>query len=117
MRRVFCFVMALVIMLSMACTAFAATSSGGHEGGSCEGGKHTYVDGKCTGCGHVCKHETTKDGKCTECGESVTTGGSGTGSTGTNTSPKTGDVMIVPYAAAMVSSAAALAFVYRKKDN
>ena len=133
MKRVICLVLTVVLMLSMACTAFAATSSGGHEpgtGGGCIGGAdHNWKDGVCEECGEECEHEKhNKDGECTECGEEVehtykdgkcTICGkkksSGSSSSGSN--PKTGDMMILPYAAAMVSSAAAVAYVYRKKNG
>ena len=134
MKRVICLILAVVFVLSMACTAFAATPSGGHEpgvGGGCVGGAdHNWKDGVCEECGEKCEHEkhdkngkciecgekvehTYKDGVCTICGKKKSSGSSS--SSGSN--PKTGDMMILPYAAAMVSSAAAVAFVYRKKNG
>jgi len=139
MRRVICFMLAIVMVMAMACTAFAAAPSGGNEpgtGGSCNHGKdHDYnKHGVCRVCGEKCHHKDhNKNGICRECGikvdhvykkgECIICGkdkpssgsGSGSSSSSSNGNPKTGDMMIMPYAAAMVSSAAALAFVYRKK--
>lgn len=128
MRRAISVVLALMIVLSLACTAFAAprsAGSGSGTGGSCTGGKdHNWKDGVCKECGEECDHDEYKNGKCVECGEKCdheykngkcTICGMKKSSSGSN--PKTGDMMILPYAAAMVSSAAALAFVYRKEND
>lgn len=117
MRRVLSFVLAVLIVMSLACTAFAAPSAGNESGtgGACAGGKdHSYKNGVCTVCGEKCSHEF-RHGKCVECGI-VRYVPSGSHSSGSN--PKTGDVAM-PWFVVMLSTMTALtavAVVNRKKQ-
>lgn len=102
MKRIICFVLALVCILSLTCTAFAA-DAGSPGNQPCD---HTYENGKCTKCGDTCDHNSVKDGVCTICGLKVD-----------GISPKTGDVIMmwVTVLVVAVAALAAAVVIFRKK--
>ena len=109
MKRVISLVLALMLVLSLACTAFAATSSI-----DCSGKHNFNGDSTCDDCGFTCGTHEYVNGACTVCGKEQPT--NIIYNLIVDGNPKTGDI-IMTWVAVMGMAAAALFVVtksYRK---